>query len=267
MLFRFAQQPRPIEFVILHEHPRQSLDNPSFNVVGSQGANNHFGWIQLATGEVYARLSLAFLLNVRGRAIEVLPELERAAEVAEVAGDAILKARALVGLAWNAYNRQLYGRAWALFKQVELLVFPEGPPDLQSGTLSGLGGTCWATGRYREAQAYYRRNAELLHRGGDAFGHAGALYNVALLASKAGAEWEPLMERALEAAERSQNRSTEAAARLDLAGTLESLDARRNHCRRALELSDGRSRWSWRSWWRREPPSSPVRRSEKRCAG
>ncbi len=193
-----------------------------------------------AEGEVFARTGLARWLQWRGRVAESAPEVERADKVAEASGSPRLLAQASCQRGWLAYYQGDYARALVLQRKAEAMVLPDGPAELRSNVLSGLGAALWATGKFGESLEQYRRQADLLARTGDRHEEAAARYNVALLAGKLSAEgkftWDEVLELqrdALEASLRGRNHSSEGATRLlmaqnprlSLAGKLEQAEA------------------------------------------
>lgn len=176
-----------------------------------------------STGEVYALLGLAQWLDDREHHAEARALRERAARVATASGDQILLGRVRLAHAWQAIRKRDYALARGLFREVESAVFPEGPFDMQYGTVNGLGYADWATGRYRSALANYRRQATVCSRGGDPFEETSARYNVALMASRIARtaadidRIDKAAREALDSALRSGSRGLEARLRFMLA--------------------------------------------------
>ncbi|MEW6368421.1 MAG: CHAT domain-containing protein [Acidobacteriota bacterium] len=177
-----------------------------------------------ASSEVVARTELCTFLKRRGRFEEARTELEEAKSTAERSGDPMSIARASIEEGFLAYAMSDYGLAWTSFKRAEPRVFPEGPSDLQSAVLQGIGAVSWATGRYREAFECYGREADLRRAAGDPVTETRARYNMATIAWDLVAEGEMdagearrITRTALEAAVRAGNVDAEASARALLA--------------------------------------------------
>lgn len=168
------------------------------------------------TGEVYARLQIAYLLSQAGEGERSDAELEAAARAAEEAGDTLLLIRVRAQEGWQAYRGGDHGRSLLIFGELERLVEPDGPLDLRSQVVSGLAASLWATGRLSRALPVYRRQAEILEEAGDRHGASSALANAAFIAlglpssTIPGPEVVLLHEEALAHARGSGNRQAEA---------------------------------------------------------
>jgi CHAT domain-containing protein/tetratricopeptide (TPR) repeat protein len=127
-----------------------------------------FAEIGEPTGEVYARLSLVYLLSRADRTDEADRELERASRAADASGDAILTARVRLFQASSATRRGLHGEALALLHRAEEVAFPDGPVDLRAGILTRLGEAYRDLGLLERARETYAREADLMKRAGDA---------------------------------------------------------------------------------------------------
>lgn len=191
---------------------------------------------------VVARTELCTFLKRRGRFEEARAELDEAKRVAERSGDPMLIARASIEEGFLAYAMSDYGLAWACFKRAEPRVFPEGPSDLQSAVVQGIGAVSWATGRYREAFDSCGREADLRRVAGDPITEARARYNMATIAwdlVKTGemdaGEARRITGEALEASVHVGNVDAEASARALLAAdpTIDPLTAV-EQCEKAL---------------------------------
>ena len=195
------------------------------------------------TGEVYARLALAHRLVRRDRLDDARDQQDRAHVVAHASGDRVLTSRVRFAQAWQAATEHDYAQARKLFLEVESVVFPTGPFDLQYGAVNGLGYVAWATGRYRSAMTYYRREAAISAKSGDLFQETSSLYNAALMAAhlaKTPADLERVeaaAREALDASMRSGNRELEARIRLMLAEPHDGTAERRSQASRALEAA------------------------------
>lgn len=199
-----------------------------------------------AAGEVLARASLYHILFSSGRTDEAGQEAERARQIAEASGDTavlararLLQARHLTSLGEDLEQARL------LLRQVDAAVFPDGSYSLQRDCLLGLGNVDLSTGRLDEAREAFRRLAELAAGAGDRYAEAAALYNLARTRLEAMAdlprpkereEVRELTERALAAAEASQNRVVEAQSHL-LLGMLSTGAPAREHLERCLALA------------------------------
>lgn len=174
-------------------------------------------------GEGLAAVSQAMLFRGQGRLAESRSALDRAERVAQASGSKNLQVMVIGQRAQQAFDQEHdYGKAWSLFKQLEAAVFPDGPSQLQSWALSGLGAVCRSTGRDREALDYYIRQAEMEHRNGRSSEEASTRYNVALLSAEVGGappeQTDQRYREALDAAVRSGNRLAEASVRASWAG-------------------------------------------------
>src|SRR5262245_12783938 len=129
-----------------------------------KGAESGFKSRNAAEGHVLASLGLGKLFGSQKRQAEALASVDEADKAAQRSGDSILTARVEWARALRAYGENDYSRAYSYFKLAETKVFPNGPYDVQSGVLSGLGSIAWATGKYREAMNYYSRGAEIKHQ-------------------------------------------------------------------------------------------------------
>lgn len=179
-------------------------------------------------GEVYARLSLSYVLRLRGRAGEAGSELQRAVEVAEAFGDPILLSRAQISLANQYMSEADWGRALGLLGRAREAVFPEGPSDIQANLLSAQGRAYWGLGLYERALRVYQRQAELDRRVGDPYREAEPRFNMALLAGRLQAEgtmaereYLEILRGALAVARESGNEGVEVVSRLLLGQALE----------------------------------------------
>jgi len=192
------------------------------------------------TGEVYARLALAHWLVRRDRLDDARDQQDRAHVVAHASGDRVLTSRVRFAQAWQAATEHDYAQARKLFLEVESVVFPTGPFDLQYGAVNGLGYTDWATGRYRSAMSTYRRQASLCAGAGDLHEETSALYNATLMASnlaRTPADLERVRtaaNEALDATLRAGNRELEARLRLMLSEPHDGSEARRSQAAKAL---------------------------------
>ena len=198
-----------------------------------------------ATGEIYARLGLADFLDRRDRIEDSRIERERALEVASASDDRILAARVRLGQAWQAIRGNDYATARTLFLEVDQTASPDGPFDLRSSAVNGLGYADWATGRYRSAMIHYRRQAALCAEAGDVFQETGALFNTALMAAQlarkpSDLEWiDRTAQEALDAATRAGDRELEARLRLMLAEPHDGSHVRRSEALKALAAARG----------------------------
>ncbi len=212
-----------------------------------QEAAREFASRREAAGEVLARASLYHILFSSGRTAEAGRETERARRVAEGSGDAatlararLLQARYLTSLGEDLEQARL------LLRQVDADVFPDGSYSLQRDCLLGLGNVALSTGRLDEAREAFRRYVELAAGAGDRYAEASALYNLARTRLEAMTdlprpqereEVRAVAERALAAAEDSQNRAVEAQSHL-LLGMLATGAAARAHLERCLALAN-----------------------------
>ena len=207
---------------------------------------DEFAAAAMPVGEVFARLDLAFLLRRQGRLDEAAAEVARARESAAAANVPLLLSNVRAEEAWIAESRGDVGGAYALFREVESEVFPQGPWTMQSSVLSGIGATLWSMGRLGESLQYYRRLAAAYHERGDLFAEAGELYNVALLSGRlaqqgavAEDEVTRLRQEALDVAVRSGNKGVESAIRQAIAEDPRlDLVVRLRETERALELAE-----------------------------
>lgn len=197
-----------------------------------------------AAGGVHARLGLAFFLSGRGRLDESEKEIERASEATAAAGPEV-GGWVSVSRAWARYHRADYGGAEVALRTAEPAIFPGGIVPLQSAWLSAMGGALWGMGRFPEALAVYRHQAELLEASGDRYEEAQARANVALLTSQTyGADFTAgqradlarLANEALAAAVAGGNRATEGAATNYLVQLLPPGPERRRRSERAVAL-------------------------------
>lgn len=191
-------------------------------------------------GAVRARTGLARFFRVRGRLADAERQVAAAEPLAIAAADPVLAARVSVERAFLAYNRGDYGSAWRVLKEVEATTFASGAIDLQSTWLSAMGATCWATHRISESLSAYRRQAELLHDAGDAFGEVAARDNVLFVLSLglANEDLAAAARATLAAAEKVGNWEIQARALLHLA-TATTGAVSLDHARRALALARG----------------------------
>jgi CHAT domain-containing protein len=130
--------------------------------------------------EVIARSNLQRILDQQGLVEAAGREAERAERVAEASGDTELIARSKVVRARHLFLLgQDLDRVYLLLRQAEKFAFPNGPYSLKRECLSWLGNVSMETARFREAQSYFQRMAELTAREGDSFAEASARYNLA----------------------------------------------------------------------------------------
>ncbi len=194
-------------------------------------------------GAVLGHSGLSVFLSRRHRAADAEAAVAEAARLAEASGDALLRARVRNDEGWQAFWRGDLGRAWTLFKEVEAVVFPDGPLDLRALCVSGLGGVSQETGRIEASFEYIRRQAELHRQDGDFYDEARARGNLVLSGFRLSmqdrmeaAEVVDLARQALAAAIAGGNRGTEARAHLYL-GDLTTGAAAREHYRQGLAIS------------------------------
>jgi CHAT domain-containing protein/tetratricopeptide (TPR) repeat protein len=134
-----------------------------------------------ATGEVYARISIAYIRQGRGDRSAAAEALAQARKTAEASGDPLLVARMDWEESRQAFLTAEYGTAWALASKADAALTPGAPLDLRSGVLASLGATCWALGRHRDAFEYFERQAEILHAAGNLWPESQARSNMAIL--------------------------------------------------------------------------------------
>lgn len=134
----------------------------------------------VAECEVLARANLQRILDARGEVEEAGRQAEQAERVAEKSGNVELIARARMVRARHLYLLgQDLERVYLLLRQAEEVAFPDGPYALRRETISWLGDVSLELGRYREAQEYFQRFAELAAREKDSFAEASARYSLA----------------------------------------------------------------------------------------
>jgi len=195
-------------------------------------------------GEVYARSGLGRLLVDYGRLDQAADALQLARVVAETLNDVAMLADVLTRQAGVAFARSDYGKALAVYREAESMVFPDGPEYLQSWVLSGLGSVYWSFGDYRKAMTFYEQEAELARRRGDLFSAASVRWNIALMAAGLFTTHEmrkdevrELLDLALEAAVEGNNKGVEASCRVGLGQLLQGRDAV-EELEKALALSE-----------------------------
>jgi CHAT domain-containing protein len=176
------------------------------------------------TGEVYARISLAYFHQNLGNLPPAREALSLARRAAEASQDPLLLARTDWEQARLAYLTADYGLAWALAAKAESALTPEAPTDLRIGVPGTLGTVCWALGRYRDALGYFEKQAEMYRQAGNLYMESQSRYNIALLAGQLlGSEGMTLREvrdlarQAFDSAAAAGNPWAENAARLLLA--------------------------------------------------
>jgi CHAT domain-containing protein/tetratricopeptide (TPR) repeat protein len=168
-------------------------------------------------GEVLARRSLARRLTQVGRLDEAAEEVRRAGLAAGSAPH--LEASVRSSEAALTYARGDYGRAFTVFKELEAVVFPDGPQEVQFEVLWGLGEALRDMGRQREAIEYFARRVDLVRERGDLYEEAEALHDLATTMARVqhgGSGLKQLLADALDRALRSGNRRQEGSIRLSL---------------------------------------------------
>lgn len=202
-----------------------------------------FGAEGEVAGEIQVRVELGLVLEKLGRPDEAEEEMERAASLAEASGDILLEAEADYGKAVLSYRRGDYTKSWIRARQIEGVIFPEGPPRLQQWTLNLLGSILWIEGRFETSLRYFERAVEIAISMGDVFLEVGDRYNEAMAAGKveeqqgrgvAGAE--RLLEEALDAAIRARNPMVQSACHIALGDFAEGASAVA-HYEQALALA------------------------------
>ena len=178
--------------------------------------------------EVRARLTLAVFYFIRGRSDDAEPELELAEQVAATTGDPVLQARVLNIQGRAASQENDLDRAWTIFKRVESMIIPEGPPEMQAFCLAMLGVVSEQLGRYDRALGYHRRAAKIQHAMGDYWAEARSRSNLAQYATlfwglgeMEQADALAMAREALDAAVRAGTRSAEARMRIRVAELLD----------------------------------------------
>ena len=133
----------------------------------------------LAEGEVIARTNLRTMLYRKGRLEEAGREVERAVEVGEASGQALVLARALVLQAGHMSDtgRDLLA-AYRTLRRAEDAAFPSGDYTLRRNIVLALGTTCFRLGRLDEALDHYRRVEAMADETRDGITRASAQYNV-----------------------------------------------------------------------------------------
>jgi len=134
-----------------------------------------------ATGEVYARISVARMQQNRGQLVEAEQALTRGRTAAASAGDPVLVARMDWEDSRQAFMLADYGRSWALASKAASAIRPEAPADLRIGILGSLGASAWSLGRHRDAFVQFEREADLQHAQGNTWGESRARSNMAIL--------------------------------------------------------------------------------------
>lgn len=195
-----------------------------------------------AAGEVLARLGLAYFYGQRGRIPLAEKEVAVATQVAQTREDPELRARVRTEQGGLAYRRENYSAAWRILKEVESVIFPNGPLDLQAACLTRLAAVCVQMGRPEEAMRYYLQEAALREQDGDWHDAATARGNIVLLALRQARggelDWATagrLAQDFLSAARAGGNLQAEARAHLYLGHVGSGLEAR-EHYRRSLEI-------------------------------
>ncbi len=185
-----------------------------------EAADGYASWGN-RTAEAYLLLGFSYYLSEqRARIGDAEAVLARAQAAAAAVGDPVLMAWIETRRAMLANQRQEYGRARLLLRQVESDVFSEGPADLRRIWLSYMGHSCWGLGRFEAAMRFYRREAELARADGLTWDEAVPRRNMALMAAEMGLDREHrlgLAREALAVAQRGGNAGMEASTRCDLA--------------------------------------------------
>lgn len=202
------------------------------------------------TGEVYARISIAYYRQSHGDLDAADEALARARLVSERAADPLLLTRMDFEGSRQANLRAEYAAALALGSRADAAMPAHAPPDLRSGVLATLGMSSWALGRHRDSMRYFERQAEYLHGVGDLWLESQARSNVAVLAGELMAddaatveEWRSLVHLALATALAAANPWVEKDVRLLLAQDPSlSLDRRIAEVERTLGGDDKPSR-------------------------
>ena len=140
------------------------------------------------TGEVYARISVAYVHRASGRREAAAAALAQARKAAEASGDPLLLARMDWEDARQAFAVAEYGTSWALASKAQAAITDKATLDLRSGVLASLGAAAWALGRHRDSFDLFRRQAELLHAAGETWVECQARSNMAVLAGELLAE-------------------------------------------------------------------------------
>jgi tetratricopeptide (TPR) repeat protein len=179
------------------------------------------------TGETYAWISIGQLAYRDDRLQDAKESYERAARVAETADDPMLEVRVWVMSAMVARKTGNNARGLELLLKAESVAFPDGPEDIRSAILDGMGSAYWEQGLYEKARRTYLRQAELCAEYRMYYSEAAARFNVALLSQHllldnrmSEEEFLAAVQRARDLAIRAGNRSTEARTELLLGRVL-----------------------------------------------
>jgi len=200
-----------------------------------------------ATGEVFARLGLAWFLRQRGRAADARPVVERALVAARASDDPLLVARVRIDQGEQAYARSDFGEALAYLGEAEEIATEKRAKDVLAIVIGNQAYGWWELGLYRQSMEAYERQASLYHemgaQGGAAFEESRARANIAELAGSLHTEGQlersevvRLAREAVASAVVSGNRVIEANARLFLTQWLAGSDAKAE-IERALALA------------------------------
>lgn len=175
-------------------------------------------------GEADVWRALVPLLVTQRRLDDAAEALAAAARLAEASADDELRMAVRVLDARLALGHSAYDRAWAVLKDVEPSLFPDGPAVVQADALGAMGSALTGMGRHRDARERFRRQLDIVLAQGDRHQEAWALNNLAIATSRAAGDVTPevvaLTERALEAAVSSGNAAAEVAVRMSISQDL-----------------------------------------------
>ncbi len=187
-----------------------------------------------AAAEFWARINLSRLHSGQGRAAAALDQLTLAREALGSQDDPMLFAQVEFE---QARLRLIQGEDLARvdrwLRGVEARVFPDGPVWLQRDTLLELGNVRFLRGRYSDAEAFFRRMAEVTREAGQSFGESTARLNLAIThmaqlpAVRSREEAAVLLRQALAMAVESGHSVNEAEARRRLGKLLGGVEGRR----------------------------------------
>ena len=147
-------------------------------------------------GEVYARINLSRVLGRHGQDERARAELDLARQVARSAGDGVLEIQvdlqqARVDLAHGRQLEKVEQQFLSLTERAGALG-KDAAPSLLREIWLGLGNVRYQLGWYGEAEAAYRRTAEICQDAEDPYGRATALQNavIAVVAQSASRQVE-----------------------------------------------------------------------------